>query len=515
MAEPFIEEIYQYARVVSELRKAVYLCREMDREHALEGLKEMFPELHKILQECQNDHYEETDILQEKITLLHTSSDFTVIFDVIENAVIPIIERWIQTWVNVAEQVDERYEIESASSGFMTIRNSVAGRYLHSNNDPMMEAWKLVRKQYRYEKQEYLVWGCGLGYHIYQLYRLSEGTIPITVYEPDVRMIQYAIRFGVLSWIPSDRLEIVALAEAIQFLQAEKETSGVLFLLPYLNSMGAAEEKHLLMQRYIRHSITWEMSRELNINFCRNKELKLPDICELDASDMKQDMVIVGGGPSVDGSIEELRRWKGEKTIIAVGTIWKRLLKEGICPDYAVMMDPSELIYAQVQGIQNINTTLLLNISAYWKIARTYQGRIYTICVETSGCDVVSYAREHNMALWESGGTVTALAMEIAIRHGARRIFMTGVDLAFPGGFSHAQGTNFRREMDISKLKPIRSMSGETVYSDDSFTLYRNWIEYRIAQNNSVQFVNLSEQGAWIKGTIPYKDFKKDDGDTK
>ena len=146
----------------------------------------------------------------------------------------------------------------------------------------------------------------------------------------------------------------------------------------------------------------------------------------------------------------------------------------------------------------------MVNLSAYWRCARDYKGDIYTICVDTPGCPAQRYAEKNNIDLWESGGTVTALAIDIAIRFGVERVYMIGVDLAYPGEISHAKGTNLYSKVDTSNLVKIQSVNGNMVYTDTAFNLYREWIEYRIAQHPEIEFINVSRSGALINGTKMY-----------
>ncbi len=250
MADQIIDEVYYYANIVSKLRCVVQRIREADRNHALILLENMLPDLEKLIMECLNDGYEEAGALEDNLFSINDMQDIIFLGDMLENIVIPIIERWIRTWVSVYERMDERYIIESTSSGFLTINDTVSGKYLHSNNDPMDEARRQIEKQYQYDKDRYLVWGCGLGYQVYQLYSYSQGTIPIILYEPSSQMLEYAEKYGVLSAIPNDVIQIKSQCMAKDFLDEGKTTDGLLFLLPYLHCMSDSPEKNQLMTKY-------------------------------------------------------------------------------------------------------------------------------------------------------------------------------------------------------------------------------------------------------------------------
>ena len=504
MAEKFIEDFYQYAFTISRLRKVVEQIRCRNDFHAFHFLKSMLPDVQHLLEECVKDDYSETDILKENLTNMREMSDLIFLADMLENVAIPIMERWIQSWVNIAEQIDERHIIESTSSGFLTIKDILANRYLHSNNDPMDEARKIVERQYDYAKRSYRVLGCGLGYHIYQLYSVSQGAIPITVYESNSDMVEYAKKYGVLSWIPEQILRVSIIEDPNLFFQNIEDSEGLFFLVSYIDTVEDKEQRIGLLQSYHPWVYRHEAMHDVKINFYRNKDLGLPDIQKLDRSRIKKDMVVIGGGPSVDDNIEILRKWQGKKTLVAVGTIWKRLLIEGIKPDYVMIADPYETTLKQVEDVEDDSTPLLLCIQAYWKLARLYKGPIYTICIDCPGSGIAEYARENGLDVWFSGGSVTVFALEFAVRSFADRVFFVGVDLAFPEGKSHASGTPLQEQKDVTHLIPIQGVDGGTVYTDKIMMIYKDWVEGIVQETEGIEYYNMSRSGALIKGTKPF-----------
>lgn len=501
MAEQFIEEIYFYSNAASKLRCIIEKIREQDINRGLAELKGMLRDLEKICADCLNDRYEEAETLKADLLSMATIYDPIFLADLLESGVLPVMERWIQTKASIHVELDEQYVIESTASGFLTLKDMVSDHYLHSNNDPMDEARKAVEKQYNCEKEQYRLWGCGLGYHAYQLYLCSNGSIPIILYEPNDKMVEWAKAYGVLSWIPEENIKIVTKNANEAFLKNMNNQEGYFYLQAYLNSKMNPEETNLLTEEYIQNSSKWEAKKWLTMNYYRNRELNLKDISNLDSNNIKSEVAVVAGGPSVDDNLDKIRAWKGEKTIIAVGTIWKRLLREGIEPDYVVILDPYETVFGQVEGVKGSKTPLLISMIAYWKVARTYKGPIYTICVRSPIPEIEQYAKANRLDLWPSGGTVTALAMEVGIYFRAKRIYMIGVDLGYPGGISHAEGTNFRSKIDVTRMHLVEGNDGGEVYSDGAFCLYRKWMEQRIAENPQVRFINLSKNGAKIAGT--------------
>lgn len=495
-----LKNLYEDAYVVSRIRHVVEEIRTQNSSFGLKRLNEYLPNIQRFMEKCLADRYEEAEDLKAHLLSMAQIKDVTFLADVLECAVIPIMEHWMQTRSCVELNLDDSYVLESTATGFMTLRHMESDKYLHSNNDPMDEARKAVTRQYDASKSTYCVWGAGLGYHIYQLYLISDDSIKIKLYEPNEDLIHYAKEYGVLSWIPEDNLEILSEINEDDFLKDITEDEGKFFLSTYVEALNQ-EGQGGLMEEFIQNCSKWEVSRQLRINYYRNMERNLPDITHLQEQDWKEDMVIIAGGPSVDHVINRLREWQGQKTLIAVGTICRRLLKEGIKPDYMVIMDPNETVYGQIQNLDSYEIPLLLNVLAYWKVARDYKGPMYSLCVNGPIPEVREYAKDHHCRLWESGGTVTALAMDVAIHFGAKKIFLAGADFAYPGGVSHAQGTQLRKQKDLSGLHPVPGVNGETVYADEAFQMYREWMEYRISQTPNVSFINLSDCGAMIKGT--------------
>ena len=110
-------------------------------------------------------------------------------------------------------------------------------------------------------------------------------------------------------------------------------------------------------------------------------------------------------------------------------------------------------------------------------------------------------AHAEGKTLYETGGSVTTLALDILLKSGVRRLFLLGVDLAYPEGISHATGTMDRKQRDVNNLTQVRSVTGGAVYTDSLFNGYRRWIERKLSSYPKIDVYNLSDSGAYIQGT--------------
>ena len=214
---------------------------------------------------------------------------------------------------------------------------------------------------------------------------------------------------------------------------------------------------------------------------------------------MGKKVLIVGAGPSLDARMAELENKDDDTIILAVATVLKKLTNRGIIPDYAVVMDSQMRTFKQIEGLKIMDTPLLVDSTACWRFAEEYQGKRY-IVYQKGFQEADRCAKEERCQQYETGGSVTTLALEIALRLGADSIYMLGVDLAYPDGISHATGTMDRMDRNTNGMKKVKSVNGDEVYTDLLFDSYRIWIENKIKEYPQVNFYNLSTCGAYIEG---------------
>ena len=502
MAEQFIEEIYQYSMVISRLREITEFLRCGDDLHGIRLLRKILPSLQKFCEEAIKDNYRDAELLKKKLLQIpELQKDIVYFADILETSIIPIMEVWVQSIAQIEIDLDDNYCIKSSTNGFLTLYHKAEKKYLHSIVDPMYEAKKMVESRFRMDKSEYIVWGCGLGYHIYQLYEISHRSVSITLYETDEKMIEYAMAYGVLSWIPQESLHIVNknINNAFYKEYTEKSKRCIIFN-PGIWGVKDESMRRRMEELVIQEKSGFESKGEILINFYRNKELNIPDISNLDTGLTKSEMIVVAGGPSVDTNMVALKKWQGKKTIVAVGTVYKKLIDEGIHPDFVVVMDPYETVYKQFEALEETQVPLLMNILTNWRVARNYSGPKYQICVEWDNEEMLSYAKMNGYEIWPSGGTVTALGLEFCIKCMANKVYVVGADMAYPGGVSHASGTAEYKKVNVSSMMQIEGINGQIVYTDHALNMYRLWIEKRISHEKGIRFINMSDVGAKIHG---------------
>lgn len=453
---------------------------------------------------------EYTDIVKELLDIINvlTSSlekgDEILFADVLEEGFIPRCQVLLSEYLEQTD-VNSEYVIESTISGLPTVKHLHSDLYLHSNNYPMEEARYLVEKCYDSFFLEYVIWGSGLGYHVYQLYQYTRGAISIKVFEESEELLDLAFNKGVLGKVPRDVLSCEVDPDGRKFsTYIHTHKVGLLLHFPSINKIQDSKLKKTFLSFFSSWNGTIQYKTELTINYQKNIKNCVHFVDELSNVFQNNSIIIVGGGPSLDEHIEFLQKNKENRKIVAVSTVWKRLEKYGIEPDMYFVMDSQLRTFKHMEGVKTDNIPLVIDSTACWKFAEYYKGKSYLAC-QNGYREAELLAKRNQLHLFNTGGTVVSLALDVALQLGAKEILFLGVDLAYPGGKSHADGTMDCRNRDTRLLMEVRAQDGTTTYTDEQFTMYRKWIEEEIAVYPSVSFWNMASKGAYIEGTKQYK----------
>ncbi len=507
MAEAFLEEIYKDGRLICELKQVVGYARRNDLVHLVDRGDEL---LQKLCDVCKR--YAQYNVvkgkemwsLMKKVT--GAGNDPALVADIFEHKILPLLEDSMRQWGTICTENDEKdYRFETSVSGFLTLKDLERNFYFHSTVDPMWEARQLAECIYDPRNRQYSIRGCGLGYLIYQMYEVSGGSGLMDVYEKDARMVQYARQYGVLDWVPEENLKVVIDEDPRPFLNSalEEETGSYLFEPALKNE---ADDIRTIMETVkIEYCTLYMHKRDVAINYWNNLRLGCKMVSELDTSQLKKDFIIIAGGPSVDDNIEFLRENQGKKTLIAVGTVFKKLIQNDITPDFVTFLEPDPPVYQlQLEGLEDQKVPMLISLLTYWKLAAAYQGEKYFVPLVGME-EAIGYPLEEKYEdAWAVGGTVTNMAIIAASRFGAENLYLVGVDMAYPNGITHAEGTAQRKKVELEGLIPLEGVNGDTVYTDKVFKIYHGEVETLFQEADWISFYNMSQVGAKLAGTKSY-----------
>lgn len=435
-------------------------------------------------------------------------TDYVLLSDLYQLQLAPFVEAVQQAIFQfVPEEIAAKpgYSVEYCTNGEYTLARHTGERklYLHSNHKPALAAYELAKSWYKQDKSKYIILGFGLGYHAYFLGKLDE-TLEIIVFETDEEVIALAETYGMKQKFLENKKHKLLYdkdqSKLLKELSNLTEEGTFVIHYPSLQLMEHSDIKTRLENYFIQYSSVENQISMMIGNF-RENQANVPNTVYQLADKWKgKTAYIVAAGPSLDYNFQYLKQVNKENSIIiAVGTVFKKMVKEQVPIDYVVISDANVRVRKQIEGIEDQQVPLLLLSTTNFRFGRDYQGPKYLIYQDDFAL-AEEAAKEINGFTCKVGGSVSTVAMDLAIKMGCKKIVTVGLDLAYTNNYVHASDTSRRNISDVKNLRVIEDIHGKEVYTTCSMDKYREWIEEHIAQIKDVEFYNATEGGANIRG---------------
>ncbi len=510
--EDFINDIYRESFIIENFKEFICLIG----SGQLHKARSLYNDTAKMLEDLlvsisKTDTATACRIQSIALGIKEVYEDSRNATGLIEGSLIPELYKYLsaQNTINVSEG---KYTLLSSETGFLTVIDNETKKYMHNSYDPMWEAYRIAISVYKPEMECFMILGSGLGYLAYQIFILSEGAIEIQVYEDDPCILEYASLYGVLSLIPDENIKIVhdfdkeALGK--EFINnLNSMTSAGFYISPFKRQLYDDVCNGTLNRIMVNHDFDLETRNLSAINFWKNKKLDRIDISDIGRRFRYDEWIVISAGPSLDYNISFLKENKGKKGLIAVNTVFRRLLKEGIVPDMIAAADQFPELVKHIRGIEDSTKDILLIADwlLNWKYSYAYQGE--KCFVRTNASVDVTGEYAPNDPVWDISGTVAALAIEAAVCNNAKKIYLVGQDLAYPDGQRYAKDMPYgdekaKRSEDQNALQ-VMSVDGSMVDTCEAFVWFKKSLEYQIKKYHHIEFFNMSRYGANIEGTIP------------
>lgn len=505
----------------------------------------LFEKMQDVIKKTEDNLYDEYDYMQSnkmhlEVLLESLQTEYSKMDDTDNNESQKILSKIkkVKELLTIIEsyKIDNidysEYIIQSAINGELTMQMGTTGIHIHSTVNPTAEGRNFAQEYYRIEYNSYIVLGIGLGYHVKEL--LNMYAPQIIVAESDVNMLMLALMNMEFEELEDGRLQIIYdkdYTELANYMTGERDEKIVIYAPELKNAMKINEQQLSILsdiksendisdilkeellkkkriyekikQVFIRESSVRNNEKRMNLNFKYNIANCTHYVDELKNRFRNKRVIIVAAGPSLDKNVEQLKnidRASGRYVILAVGTVFKKLLNMGIKPDYVIIIEANENIISQINGVEDAEVPLLILSTAYRELAKTYPGPKYLIDQHDYE-QSEEHAKKHGYKLYSTGGSVTTTATSVAITLGARTIIFIGFDLSYPDGISHADGTSGKKKLDTTGFIGVESIDGTIVYATNVFIIYRNWIENEIKKHPDIEFIDATEGGAKIAGT--------------
>lgn len=521
-----ISKLYEFYRdnalLITKIRRAVDFYRR--QLHGNGG--RLFTEITSDLTSIESfPEYLDKETFQNsfiKIASSLNSEDFVLLADSLDSFVYEVLLPIQQSVLaDLSDYISDIYaSLTKASNGILDIEETALGyptllchsdkdRYLCSTVDPMLEAYRLAKENFKPEADSYRIWGMGLGYHVYALWQITHGSTDIYVYDTDAFLFDIARSGNLGPWqnvFNDPRIHFITDPDANKFSASiTSDNVKIILHMPSVHKLpeftqAQSEMKAVLKKLQITINSFEEQKDDIILNFYKNIKNVDGYAEELFPKFENQNVVIVAAGPSLDKNIHILKEALDNHApikILCVGTVLRKLVNIGITPDAVFEVDPQKRTYDHIKNLEHLNIPLILISSSYYEFAQNYHGKRYLACQKAFN---PAEALKHN--LFNTGGSVTTFALDFAIQAKAKKIILVGCDMAFTGNASHAEGTLDKHSTKNDSVIYVKEYYGGTVPTGFLLSSYREWIENRITSEDSkkIEMINATEGGAFIEG---------------
>ena len=211
--------------------------------------------------------------------------------------------------------------------------------------------------------------------------------------------------------------------------------------------------------------------------------------------------IVVSAGPSLERNIHQLKEVQDNFMIITGARSLGTLIKNDIIPDFICMIDPIEFNCKFIESYLEYKIPIIFYENTSYEAMNLYKGSKILF----SGNALTSSILEYNVENLLSGGSVAHNCTSFVSYTGCNPIIFIGQDFAYTGEKLHADSSAFNEENKVNNkidIIEVKDVFGNLVKTDRKLNFYRNNMENIINKYSNITFINSTEGGANIKGTI-------------
>jgi len=230
---------------------------------------------------------------------------------------------------------------------------------------------------------------------------------------------------------------------------------------------------------------------------------------------------LAAAGPSLDKIKSMLCDIYDRCVVIAVDTSLRFFVKNGITPDFVLVVDPQFWNSRHLDRCLNehvCSRTALIAESAVYPPVLNLPFKNKYLCGSLFPLGTFIEKQVDPKGRLGAGGSVATTAWDFARSLGSEEIWIAGLDLAFPGLKTHFRGARFeeRSNSESNRLSPVEkwivralrdgnpfkalSACGGQVLTDQRLSLYAAWFENQFKQNSQIKNYGLFMEGLAITG---------------
>lgn len=406
---------------------------------------------------------------------------------------------------------------------------------LHSRYDPLDEADGFAGGADTDKVTTYIVLGFALGHHVLALAAAMRKQSRMIVIERDVGIFRAAMEAVDLRELFLSRKVAFVVGKTIPELFAALNPHVIhIFLdatyLVHRPSVETAPAYYREIHEKLRDYIAYGMQNvittvSIDLMSKNNTLMNLPwyaaspGIVRFRDAFKGYPAIIVSAGPSLHRNIDLLHKAVGKAVVIVVSTVLKPLLRRGIKPDFAVVLDYhpiSRKYFEDAEGDEDV--ILVADAKAGWEAIEAHSGP--KAVMHNDALHRTLGSPGFHKGLLPSGTTVAHSAFFFAEYIGADPIVFVGQDLAHPDGVTHFPGTavhdiwatetNRFSSLEMKEwetilrmqktLRKVPDIHGNEIYTDAQMFSYLQQFEMNF-YNSEATIIDATEGGAAKKHT--------------
>ncbi|MBU3142338.1 motility associated factor glycosyltransferase family protein [Clostridium sp. CF012] len=422
--------------------------------------------------------------------------------------------------------IEESFLLEKSKDNRYVVKVSRGTKrcYIGSKYSVENDIDKCISKLTEYDMETtIIIFGVGAGEHILRLINSTCKSNNILVVEPDKNILKLFFESEISQEILScNRITICLIDEDLksalyQCLEYDKISNTKFATYANYNELYTDELRFCLeeLNNFLTASklndfTLTEFSKQYFNNYTKNLKAIVNGytINTLKDSFKSVPAIIVSAGPSLDKNIGKVKELQDKFIIICGARTLKPLLKNGVKPDFIFIIDPVDTNMKFFENVTEYDVPLVFIGVANYKAVHNHMGKkIYCKNSYTEGYSETLLGK--NMDSLFQGGSVAHPCTDLAVYMGCEPVVFIGQDLAYTNGKTHASIANledFNIEKDSIKNDIyVKDIYGGMVVTDKPMDYYRKRFEDYIQMKKDTTFINATEGGANIQGTVIMK----------